>query len=74
MTEKKQKTSLEERFEADPEFKAAFEYFNEERMVERVKRGYREALEHDRKQAEQSARYERRRNRLRRLTFGLLPR
>jgi hypothetical protein len=73
MAEKKT-MSLEERLETDPEFKAAFEYFNEDRMVERVKRGYREALEHERRAAEQKARDERRRARIHRLTFGLLPR
>jgi len=66
--------TLEERLAADPEFKAAYEYFDEDRMVERLKRGHREALERERREAERRAQEERRRERIRRLTFGLLPR
>ena len=74
--EKKRKLSLEERLETDAELKEASEYFGDldERMVERVERGHREALARDRQNAERHAREERRRQRLRRLTFGLLPR
>lgn len=54
------------RYSDDPELAAAFEE-NESWMIERVKRGYRDRLERE-------AREERRRARLRRLTFGLLGR
>ena len=73
MTEKKRMT-LSDRLDADPEFKAAYEYFNEDRMAERLKKGYRLALERERREAERRAKDERRRQRLRRLTFGLFPR
>ena len=54
------------RIESDPELKAAMEG-HEERFVERIKQGHRDRLERE-------AREERRRARLRRLTFGLLGR
>ncbi|MHB1244631.1 MAG: hypothetical protein ACYC1P_14720 [Gaiellaceae bacterium] len=54
------------RIETDPELAAAMEGA-EERFVERIKQGYRDRLERE-------AREERRRARLRRLTFGLLGR
>ena len=54
------------RYSDDPELAAAFEE-NERWMIERVKQGYRERRENE-------ARAERRRARLRRLTFGLLGR
>jgi hypothetical protein len=60
--------------EADPEFKAAFDYFNDDRMVERIKQGYRHELERKSREAERTAQAERRRQRVCRLTFGLLPR
>ena len=50
MTEKKRMT-LSDRLDADPEFKAAYEYFNEDRMAERLKKGYRLALERERELA-----------------------
>jgi hypothetical protein len=70
---KRKKTLLEERLEADPELRAAFEGL-EERVIESIKRGYRERLERERREAERQAQEERRRARIRRLTFGLLPR
>ena len=54
------------RIDSDPELKAALEG-TEEWMIERVKRGYRDRLEREAREA-------RRRARLRRLTFGLLGR
>jgi hypothetical protein len=69
----RRKTMLEERMEADPELRAAFEGLDEW-MIERIKRGHREQLERERLERERLERVERRRARLRRLTFGLLGR
>jgi hypothetical protein len=54
------------RIESDPELKAAMEG-HEERFVERIKQGHRDRLAREEREA-------RRRERLRRLTFGLLGR
>jgi hypothetical protein len=54
------------RIESDPELMAAMEG-HEERFAERIKQGYRDRLEREAREA-------RRRERLRRLTFGLLGR
>ena len=59
-------TTWNERIENDPELKAALEG-SEDALVEGIKRRHREALARE-------ARLERRRARLRRLTFGLLGR
>ena len=59
-------TSWEQRIENDPELKAALAG-SEDVLVEGIKRRYRQTLEDKR-------RAERRRARLRRLTFGLLGR
>ncbi len=54
------------RIESDPELKAAMEG-HEEDFIARIKQGYRDRLEREAREA-------RRRERLRRLTFGLLGR
>ena len=59
-------TTWKSRIENDPELKAALEG-SDEALVEGIKRRYRERLERE-------ARNDRRRARLRRLTFGLLGR
>ena len=59
-------TSWDQRIENDPELKAALEG-SEDALVEGIKRRYRQSLEEQRRD-------ERRRARLRRLTFGLLGR
>ena len=59
-------TTWNQRIESDPELKAALEG-SEEALVEGIKRRYRERIERE-------ARLERRRARLRRLTFGLFGR
>ena len=59
-------TSWQQRIESDPELKAALAG-SEDVLVEGIKRRYRQSLEDQR-------RAERRRARLRRVTFGLLGR
>lgn len=59
-------TSWEQRVDSDPELKAALEG-SQDALVEGIKRRYRQQLEEERLE-------ERRRARLRRLTFGLLGR
>jgi hypothetical protein len=59
-------TSLDERIESDPELKAALAG-SEDALIDGIKRRYRQSLDAQRRD-------ERRRARLRRLTFGLLGR
>jgi hypothetical protein len=69
--EKKRKMTLDERMEADPELKAAMEE-SEDLLVERIKQGYRERHAREARQEELRDRQQRRRERLRRFSFGLL--
>ena len=71
--EPRKKKSLSERMREDPELMAALEG-SEERFIERIKQGHRERLQREARDAARREREERRRARLRRLTFGLLGR
>ena len=71
--EPRKKKSLSERMRDDPELVAALEG-SEERFIERIKQGHRERLQREAREVAQREREERRRARLRRLTFGLLGR
>ena len=71
--EPRKKKSLSERMREDPELMAALEG-SEERFIERIKQGHRERLQREAREVARREREERRRARLRRLTFGLLGR
>lgn len=71
--EPRKKKSLSEPMREDPELMAALEG-SEERFIERIKQGHRERLQREAHEAAQREQEERRRARLRRLTFGLLGR
>ena len=64
---------LEDRLEAEPELKAIHEA-SDDRLIERVLKGYRQILEREKREQAREEREEQRRQRLRRLTFGLFPR
>ena len=73
--EKRRKKTTRDWIEADPELQAILEDEEYEGLFyERVKQGYRAWRERQARERERLARLERRRARVRRLTFGLFPR